>query len=212
MDDDESVGKRGGSSELRAEEAFIAQMKRRRSLLNLSQGELAVRLSALGENLYQQTIAKLESGQRSLKLSEADAIARALGTTVQEMLSGVFGEPPWVTQSISRDMNALEEAVAATLAELKLAQQEEQANRDRVTALRELVRQTESELSAANYAYVVSAEKRTSLADRYQHYVAELAKWREVEEKTGKRHRPRKRGEGFVPAEEPKDNVSEEQE
>ncbi|MDT9689425.1 helix-turn-helix transcriptional regulator [Streptomyces sp. P9(2023)] len=70
-----------------AEEAFIRQVRKIRVALDMSQVELAERVMALGGSMYQQTIAKLESGQRSLKLSEADLLARALGTTVHEMLA-----------------------------------------------------------------------------------------------------------------------------
>lgn len=72
-----------------AEVVFVRQMKRRRTRLGLSQSELADRVVALGGNLYQQTIAKMEAGKRSIRLAEADTLARALGTTVAEMLAGV---------------------------------------------------------------------------------------------------------------------------
>lgn len=55
-------------------------------MLGLSQAELAERIVALGGNMYQQTIAKLESGQRALRMAEADVIAAALGSTVADML------------------------------------------------------------------------------------------------------------------------------
>ncbi|QUI32471.1 helix-turn-helix domain-containing protein [Streptomyces alfalfae] len=69
-----------------AEEVFLQQMRRRRQAWGLSQAELAERVSSLGETIYQQTIAKIESGSRAVKLQEADLIARALGTSVAEML------------------------------------------------------------------------------------------------------------------------------
>ena len=60
MEEAENVGMRGDrASDLHADEAFVSQMRRRRALLELSQGELAARVSALGETLYQQTIAKI---------------------------------------------------------------------------------------------------------------------------------------------------------
>ncbi|MFE4701425.1 helix-turn-helix transcriptional regulator [Streptomyces sp. NPDC056738] len=76
-----------------AEDVFVRQMKRRRVLLQLSQAELATRISELGGSLYQQTIAKIESGQRAVRLQEADLIARALESTVSEMLALSIGDP-----------------------------------------------------------------------------------------------------------------------
>ncbi|MER5209435.1 helix-turn-helix transcriptional regulator [Streptomyces sp. NPDC002838] len=76
-----------------AEDMFVRQMRRRRALLDLSQSELAERVAELGGGLYQQTIAKIESGQRALRLQEADLIAQALGTTVSQMLSQSIDAP-----------------------------------------------------------------------------------------------------------------------
>lgn len=49
-----------------------------RTNADLTQGELAERLAAHGVPMSQQTIAKIESGSRSLRLSEAVAIVQAL--------------------------------------------------------------------------------------------------------------------------------------
>lgn len=49
-----------------------------RTNADLTQGELAERLAAHGVPMSQQTIAKIESGNRSLRLSEAVAIVQAL--------------------------------------------------------------------------------------------------------------------------------------
>jgi transcriptional regulator with XRE-family HTH domain len=207
MEEAENVGlwaERG--SELHAEEAFIEQMGRRRALLGLSQGDLAARASALGENLYQQTIAKLESRKRSLKLSEADAIAKALGSTVQEMLSTVYGDPPWAAVHVSRDMEELEAAVAETLTALQAAQAHEADSAAQYEMATEVARQAGAAMREAGHTALVAKEKVRSLRDQYEHYAAELTKWREVEERTGRPHRPRKRGTGFVTVEEQKEN------
>ncbi|MFE9853589.1 helix-turn-helix transcriptional regulator [Streptomyces sp. NPDC005576] len=73
-----------------AEAAFISEMKRQRARQNLSQGDLAERVKSLGGNMFQQTIAKLETGQRALRMSEADVIAGALGMTVSTMLAAAY--------------------------------------------------------------------------------------------------------------------------
>lgn len=88
LDDDELV--QAGHM---AEDVFVRQMKRRRTALDLSQAQLANRIAELGGNLYQQTIAKIESGQRAVRLQEADLIAQALRSTVSEMLALSIGDP-----------------------------------------------------------------------------------------------------------------------
>ncbi|MCI3272117.1 helix-turn-helix transcriptional regulator [Streptomyces cylindrosporus] len=85
MDDDELVG--AGHM---AEDIFVRQMKRLRVAQGLSQAELADRVGELGGSLYQQTIAKIESGQRALRLQEADLIAKALRSSVSEMLAAAI--------------------------------------------------------------------------------------------------------------------------
>ena len=186
MEDVESVG---GSGEepggLRAEEVFIAQMKHRRAVLNLSQGELSDRVSALGSHMYQQTIAKLESGQRSLKLSEADVLARALGTTVQEMLTSVYGQPSWARKHMSRNIDELEREVAGALQMLEEAKAVEHAEAARTDASERSLQQAQVAAMAAQHALRSAGERRAMLADRYQHAVAELARAREVEQRAG---------------------------
>lgn len=201
----ENVGARGDrASDLHADEAFIHEMRRRRALLGLSQGEMAARVSALGENLYQQTIAKIESGQRPLKLSEADAIAHALGSNVQEMLSAAYGEPPG-RFSDSRDTELLSEAVDEALAALQMAQTEEAASSARAEASMEYARQAAAAMREDQHALLVAKEKVRTMQDRYQRYVTQLAAWREVEDR--KRQRPQgEHGSGHIPAEEQKEN------
>lgn len=87
MDDAELVG-----AGRMAEDMFVRQMKRLRAARGLSQAELAERVAKLGGNLYQQTIAKIESGQRAVRLQEADLIAQALRSSVSEMLSTAIGD------------------------------------------------------------------------------------------------------------------------
>ncbi|WP_346167048.1 helix-turn-helix domain-containing protein [Streptomyces javensis] len=115
-----------------AEDTFIRQMRRRRMALDLSQSDLAERAVALGGNLYQQTIAKLEAGQRALKLSEADILAKALGTTVQDMLASAFsGDAP----PAMRKPPTLEELRAqAMAAERRLEAATEEATRAALAA------------------------------------------------------------------------------
>lgn len=102
--------------------------------MGLSQGDLAQRANAQGVPLYQQTIAKLESGHRSLKFSEAEAIARALETTVVELLSSedmkkkeVFRKPPPTESEMKDFVGNLEQVVAHLRAQVHEATATERA-------------------------------------------------------------------------------------
>ncbi|MFJ5893827.1 helix-turn-helix transcriptional regulator [Streptomyces californicus] len=84
--EDEELQEAGRS----AESSFINMMRWRRAGLGISQTELAERVVQLGGKMYQQTIAKIESGQRAVRLDEAEYIAQALETTVAKMLSSAI--------------------------------------------------------------------------------------------------------------------------
>jgi transcriptional regulator with XRE-family HTH domain len=59
---------------------FVERARRRREHLKLSQAELARRMTEqLPETWYSATVARMESGQRPLRLHEAAAMADVLG-------------------------------------------------------------------------------------------------------------------------------------
>ena len=60
---------------------FASEMQKRRKALHLTQEELAKKIGTT-----KQMISKYEKGQRSPKISMANAIAAALGTTLNAML------------------------------------------------------------------------------------------------------------------------------
>ncbi|MFE4409084.1 helix-turn-helix transcriptional regulator [Streptomyces sp. NPDC056821] len=68
-----------------AETNFVLRMRLLREARGISQAEVAARVTRLGVQLPQQTIARIEAGKRSLRLDEAEAIARALGSSLTEM-------------------------------------------------------------------------------------------------------------------------------
>lgn len=57
-----------------------------RSLSDLTQGQLANRLGAMGLPMAQQTIAKIENGTRPLKLAEAEAITTIIGQPIDALV------------------------------------------------------------------------------------------------------------------------------
>ncbi|MDR6439082.1 transcriptional regulator with XRE-family HTH domain [Paenarthrobacter nicotinovorans] len=70
------------------EECFRENMRALRERKGWSQGELSRRLIEGGWPIFHQTtISRIESGDRPIKLGEARAIARALGSNVATMVS-----------------------------------------------------------------------------------------------------------------------------
>ncbi|MEV7606095.1 helix-turn-helix transcriptional regulator [Paenarthrobacter sp. NPDC089322] len=70
------------------EECFRENMRALRERKGWSQGELSRRLIDGGWPIFHQTtISRIESGDRPIKLGEARAIARALGSNVTTMVS-----------------------------------------------------------------------------------------------------------------------------
>ncbi|MFJ2701580.1 helix-turn-helix transcriptional regulator [Streptomyces sp. NPDC087428] len=119
-----------------AEAAFISEMKRQRAKQNLSQGDLAERVKSLGGNMFQQTIAKLETGQRALRMSEADVIAGALGMTVSTMLAAAYAPAVQPAEAdAKRQLVRIEQRYAQVSTALHNArEQAAQAERQLVTA------------------------------------------------------------------------------
>lgn len=64
---------------INTERAFGRWVKARRTDQKMSQAELAAAISARGIALDASAISRIESGDRSIRLNEADAIALALG-------------------------------------------------------------------------------------------------------------------------------------
>ncbi len=129
------------------ERLFIFELKRRRVALELTQTELADRVSALGGSLYQQTIAKLESGQRALRLSEAGVIAQALDTTVSEMLDEA-NRRAWAPEAgLPRDF--LENKVDELTRRADDAERRVQATQDMLHAARAEMHHREADHAAA---------------------------------------------------------------
>lgn len=122
-----------------AEKCFLRRVRSRRLELGLSQGDLAQRANALGVPLYQQTVAKLESGHRSLKFSEAEAMARALETTVAELSTSedmnrkeVWRKPPATAEDLKAAIQDLEVLVAQIRSQVHEAAQTERAAKQAV--------------------------------------------------------------------------------
>jgi transcriptional regulator with XRE-family HTH domain len=70
------------------------QVRAAREMLQLSQADLARRLTDNGVRTHQATIARLERGERSISIDDAFAVFAVLGVEPQLLLSGAYtGEP-----------------------------------------------------------------------------------------------------------------------
>jgi transcriptional regulator with XRE-family HTH domain len=101
---------------------FIEQMARLRESRKISQTELAKRLRAAGLPFHQQTIQRVESGERPVRLNEAFVIARELGSNVELMSSeDEYGvrNIRYVTDDFRRTANAIAEVLRECLETLR---------------------------------------------------------------------------------------------
>lgn len=69
-----------------AETVFAQRMREQRTTVGISQAQLAQRLRERGVRLDQSALARIESGDRSVRLGEAVAVADALSATVSGLL------------------------------------------------------------------------------------------------------------------------------
>lgn len=66
-------------------------MRRIRESLDLSQADLADRLSKLGQRFHQTQVAKIERGERAVRVNEWIAISEALGVMPMALMAGGLG-------------------------------------------------------------------------------------------------------------------------
>lgn len=87
---------------------FREQMRRRRESQGLTQTDLARSLSRKGLPFHQQTIQRIESGERPIRLDEAYLIASKLDAPMETMLSAPdaeFGEIREAVERIRREVS-----------------------------------------------------------------------------------------------------------
>ena len=101
-----------GDGDEQSEEHFRKNLRARREALGVSQAALAEDLERLGYPLVQQTIAKIESGKRPVRLDEAVALARALDTSLDQLSHPTLPET-------SKDVRAQLKALRGHVTELE---------------------------------------------------------------------------------------------
>lgn len=101
----------GMSLPMLRESNFLAQMIRLRQLQGLRQTDLAKALRERHDlKFHQQTIQRIEDGQRAVRLDEAYAIADVLGVSLETMSSTVSASDAEVRFSIDRLRDLLRDA------------------------------------------------------------------------------------------------------
>jgi transcriptional regulator with XRE-family HTH domain len=153
-----------------AEYAFLRQMRRHRKLHGLSYEDLAARIKEIGGNLEAEQIAGIEIGDRRLALAEADLLARALGSTVQDVLASAFddvGEEALRAPSNEEELTAQAKAIERRVFEVG-AQVNGAAQRARDAQARVEFARREAEQAQLVFQQV-SAEK--SSLEREYHYL-----------------------------------------
>lgn len=83
------------------ESAFITRMAQRRAALGMTQNELARRLKERGLPFHQQTVQRVEVGERPVRLDEAHVIAEILDTSLETMLTIYEGPLETATYAVS---------------------------------------------------------------------------------------------------------------
>ncbi|GAA2972323.1 helix-turn-helix domain-containing protein [Streptomyces enissocaesilis] len=141
-----------------AQDMFVRQMKRLRKRLGLSPQDLVERAVDLGGDVDEQSITYLEDGRRSPKPEEADLLARALGTTVQELLYSAFGSG--VDPALKAPPTEEELAAEAKAMERRIYDAGTQVNAATSAAADARLRAAAAQQAAA----VAEAEMRTCMA------------------------------------------------
>lgn len=91
------------------EQNFREHMRELREAMGLSQAELARRIRAKGPAFHQQTVARIESGDRPVRLNEAFLVAEELAASLDEMTL----QPGWEELTLRRLSEEVEDARAA---------------------------------------------------------------------------------------------------
>ncbi|MGO2111924.1 MAG: helix-turn-helix domain-containing protein [Pseudoclavibacter sp.] len=111
------------------ESNFIANMRRRRESLGMSQSDLAAQMADLGWKTFRQaTVSRLEKGDRPLRLAEAEALAQILRSNVTAMVR------PAVEREIVEALDALAEDITLAASGAAVARSDFQAAKDGIKA------------------------------------------------------------------------------
>jgi transcriptional regulator with XRE-family HTH domain len=107
---------------------FAVRLRQVRIQQDMSQAALAREASAYGVTLRQTTVAKIENGQRGVRLEEGWALARALSVRFEYLLGEQFDERS--TEQLEEELASLIEETQAALATVDDVRNRENELRD----------------------------------------------------------------------------------
>lgn len=153
-----------------AEDIFMRQMRRLRADKGFSEKELADKVVEMGGSLHPHDIALIENGRRSLRPAEADALAKALGSTVQDMLFSAIQDVSG--DSLQADSTEEELEAEARAAERRILDVSKHLDRlsHRLSAARERLTFMQREVDVAQMTFDQVMTEKMSLEHQY-HYV-----------------------------------------
>lgn len=102
------------------ENVFRENMKRRREILGMNQTDLARRMKAQGHAFHQQTIQRVEAGERPVRLDEAFAIADILESSVESMTrtyASGFADVVYAVEKLERESHNAYDGVLTSIAD-----------------------------------------------------------------------------------------------
>ena len=99
---------------------FARNVRATRERRNLSQAQLAKKMSDYGHRWAQNTIQRIEHQQRRVDIAEADALARALAVTVDVLLAD---SPGYTTTAVNERIQQALDELEESETDLERAQQ-----------------------------------------------------------------------------------------
>lgn len=98
-----------------ADLAFAIALREQRHAARISQRQLAENMCATGRKMHQTSIAKIESGDRTVSVGEAVAIAGIIGVPLAHLIGGEM------SPDVADRMRAFERQLRARIADQILA-------------------------------------------------------------------------------------------
>lgn len=136
--------------------AKVRELRRERGW---SQEDLARRLDAFGYQMHQTTVAKLEAGERPIRVNELAALAVILEVTAAELIADLSLVPPDVARlektlrNLEKTYADLHSEVLSVVAEMAAAEARAAVLREKVPEFERLRDQVARQLAEARVAF-----------------------------------------------------------
>ncbi|WP_234024473.1 helix-turn-helix domain-containing protein [Streptomyces sp. HGB0020] len=157
-----------------AEDTFVRRLMRLREAQGLSLKQLSERVAAKGVHIHPHDLTLIANGRRALRPAEADVLAKALGTTVQDLLLADLQEKssdalraPSTEHELEEQVRAAEERLFAVSSFMNEAARRLTAAHERLAVA---ARELEAARNAANAARAVYQDAEAEKADLQHQY------------------------------------------